>query len=199
MGDGGRVALETQLREQEETIRRLNQKVQDTQRQLTAQDQEIVALRSGRSKNSASFASHTEDANPTPEVDVAWGSVTAVSIHKLTSAITGVSTGRPVASIVIQPVDRQNEIVKVAGELSVRVSMVDTNNSGADTTLATKAYTITDSRRLWSRGLISSGFHVELPLSTAHGDLRGQEVLVTAQLSLGTDRQYSDSMLLTVE
>ena len=197
--DREQVALENQLRLQEDSIRRLTEQVETTKRQLAAQDLELLALRASGTSSGVTLASGTTSRNPTPETEVAWGSVVDISIHELTSGILTSEDGRSIANIVIQPLDQEGEIVKVAGELSVQVIGVE-GNVETGSKLGGQEFSITQSRDLWARGLISSGFHVDIPIdrtATEISDL--DEVRVTATLKLGPDRIYSDTVVIGVD
>ena len=52
---------------------------------------------------------------------------------------------------------------------------------------------MTDTRELWARGLVSTGYHVDLAADAGH--LAGQirKVMVSVVLNLGGDRKYTVS------
>ena len=165
-------------------IRRLNGRLETLQAELKDQDLELQAFREQQSSvagRTVGFAAETR---------AAWGSVTNVRIHALTSSST-LNGGQLETHLVIQPLDDQDEVVKVAGDLTVTVSVVDDNN--AVQRIASEEFSVTDSRSLWTRGLVSTGFHVDVAADAGH--LAGQirRVMVSVVLSLGGDRRYTVS------
>ncbi|MEZ6130099.1 MAG: hypothetical protein R3C59_15550 [Planctomycetaceae bacterium] len=201
--DAQHVAVENQLRAQEADLRRLRSKVTETEQLLADQDQELQALRQNRGERPASVfseAGQTTVVSAAAEVQVAWGSVTSLRIHELTSGLTpAVDDAEREMNVVLQPLDEDSELVKVAGDLEVHVSAVQDN--GQTVELASRSYSITDSRRLWTRGLVSSGFHVQLPIPAA--DIQkiasDGQILVAATLRLGPERSFSTSTLLSAK
>lgn len=196
------LALERQMRDREATIRSLEQQLTHSEKLLADQDQELVALRDNQQDSAAGPvrpASSGTAVASTEETQVAWGSVKSLRIHTLTSGLMPASgqDGRRM-NVVLQPLDDDGELVKVAGQLQIYLATVQPD--GKTVPLAEKNYSLTDSRRLWSRGLVSSGFHAQLPISaedwqTAAGT---DQLLVTATLQLGPDRVFKTSELLPV-
>ena len=99
--NGDKVAVESELRNKEATIRHLEKRVTESERMLADQDREIETLRS-------TTVGHTKAAKPgkdspitfsnvssTTETSTAWGSVTSVRIHTLTSGIVKDPDGEP--------------------------------------------------------------------------------------------------------
>ena len=168
-------------------IRRLNGRVEALQVELKDQDLELQALREQQN----SLAGRT--VGFAAESHAAWGSVTKVRIHALTSSVE-LNGGHLATHLVIQPVDDQDEVVKIAGDLTVTVSVVDEDN--AVQRIASEEFSVTESRSLWTRGLVSTGFHVDVSADAGH--LAGQirRVMVSVVLSLGGDRRYTVSEFL---
>ena len=133
------------------------------------------------------------------QTQVAWGSVESLKIHTLTSGLMPASgQNSRLMNVVLQPLDDEGELVKVAGQLQVHVAAVQPD--GKTIALASENYSITESRRLWSRGLVSSGFYVQLRISAEdwQKSTGSNQLLVTATLELGRDRIYKTSQLLPV-
>lgn len=177
-------ALQSQLRMRDAEIRRLNGRVQTLQAELKDQDLELQALRekqnSGTSRT-VGFAAETQ---------AAWGSVTDVQLHALTSS-SKLDGNRLLTHLVIQPLDDQKEVVKVAGDLTVTLSIVDMDN--AVRRIASQDFSMTDSRELWTRGLVSTGYHVDLTADAGHVAGQIRKVMVSVVLNLGGDRKYTVS------
>jgi hypothetical protein len=201
--NGDKVAVETELRHKEATIRSLENRVAESEKLLADQDHEIETLRTtvtakpGR-KTGSGFAT----VSSAVESQAAWGSVASVRIHKLTCGIVKDADGNSRSlNVVLQPLDDDNELVKVAAELKVTASIIAAD--GSTTPLVTKSFDLTESRRLWSRGLVSSGFHIQLPLAAIDAaTLQSDEVtklLVHATMELSPDRVYSTTELLAIE
>lgn len=177
-------ALQSQLRMRDAEIRRLNGRVETLQAELKDQDQELQARR--EQQNSAT----SRTVGFSAETQAAWGSVTDVQLHALTSS-SKLEGNRLVTHLVLQPLDDQKEVVKVAGELTVTLSVIDTDN--AVRRITSQEYSMTDTRELWARGLVSTGYHVDLAADAGH--LAGQirKVMVSVVLNLGGDRKYTVS------
>lgn len=195
-------ALERQMREREGKIRNLEQQLANSEKLLADQDQELAALRDSSARDASDSihaVSHAKVVSGPEETQVAWGSVDSLKIHTLTSGLMPASTqpGR-LMNVVLQPLDDEGELVKVAGQLQVHVAAVQPD--GRTVVLASEDYSITDSRRLWSRGLVSSGFHVQLniPAEDWQQLTDTDQLLVTATLKLGGDRIFKTSELLPV-
>ena len=194
-----RLALEKQLRKKEAQVRDLTSRLNETEQLLADQDKELSAIRN-RKPSSVSLASASNQGGPVaPEVSAAFGSVVDLRIHELTSGIVDPEAAEPVLNLVVQPLDSEGELVKVAGELTVRVSSA--SDVGAPRQLVSKKFSVTDSRRLWTRGLVASGFSIQSPLpaeqltATMHSE-NGQ-VIAEVTLDLGLDRQYTASLSVT--
>lgn len=195
-------ALERQMREREATIRNLEQRLANNEKLLADQDQELAALRNRSSQaadNSIHSVSSARDVASAEETQVAWGSVDSLKIHTLTSGLMPASgqSGR-LMNVVLQPLDDEGELVKVAGKLQVHIAAVQAD--GKTVALAGEDYSITDSRRLWNRGLVSSGFHVQLEILAEDWQqlTDTDQLLVTATLELAADRIFRTSELLPV-
>ena len=192
-GEHERIVLEKKLRSQESRIRDLEQEARRTEQLLADQDKELAAARSPHTAN------RTPDGNiktisATTESAAAWGSVTAVAIHRLTSGLVSDSE-RTEINVVIQPLDDDGELVKVAGQLKVTAAVV--NSDGAPTVVAVREITMTESRKLWTRTLVSSGFHVQLTASDAIQP--DTNVVLSAVLSLGQGRTFSTSEVIQTQ
>ena len=120
--------------------------------------------------------------------------MTAVAIHRLTSGLVSDSE-RTEINVVIQPLDDDGELVKVAGQLKVTAAVV--NSDGAPTVVAVREITMTESRKLWTRTLVSSGFHVQLTASDAIQP--DTNVVLSAVLSLGQGRTFSTSEVIQTQ
>lgn len=167
---------------------------------LADQDRELAAARNQRSRSSSGNivqAGKVSVVSQSVEQQVAWGSVSSLELHKLTSGLTGQSeSGEVQLNLVLQPLDGDGELVKVAGELTVNAAAI--GDDGVTRDLVTRDYSITKSRELWTRGFVSTGFHVTVALPGEALALvkKAENVLVTASLKLGPDRVYTVSELL---
>ena len=203
---GRQEALEVQLREHESTIRDLQSQITKAERTLAEQDQELVVERNRASlksapasPNDAFLSSGVTQAAFTPEVEAAWGSVASIRIHRLTSGIMPADreSGRTL-NVVVQSLDRDGELVKTAGGLTLTVSIVAAD--GTTQQIADNSYSITECRRLWTRSFVAPGFHMQIPLDTESNTVLSEndKILITATLDLGHNRNFSTSQLLDV-
>lgn len=197
--DSQHATLESQLRKHEATIRELQSEVARTEELLAHQDLELAAARrsaSGSVPGNFIAAGKASTVGFATEPVVAWGSVESLQLHQLTSGLLrSPDSGETELSLIWQPLDQDREVVKVAGELEVSAATVTAD--GVTEEVASRKYSITDSRLLWSRGLVSAGFHVTLPIpppppTTDH-------ILVSAKLNLGPDRQYDATGVIGVD
>lgn len=167
---------------------------------LADQDRELAAARNQRSRPGSGNivqAGKVSVVSQSVEQQVAWGSVSSLELHKLTSGLTRqVETDEVHLNLVLQPLDGDGELVKVAGELTVTAAAI--GGDGVTRDLITRDYSITKSRELWIRGFVSTGFHVTVVLPGEALALvnKAEDVLVTASLKLGPDRIYRVSELL---
>lgn len=200
---GSYAKLEQQLRRQESEIRSLQTELAETEQNLRDQDQQLAAHRmqpSSKEVNSrfamVSDSKVSDTTNILPEeVAIDWGSVQAIRIQKLVSGIRQSPDGR-IVHVVIQPLDEDGELRKVAGQLSVSVQKADSpTNAGL---LAEKSWSITESRSLWTKGFVSSGFHAQLPLPESVSTPKGTQLIVRATLNLGRGRTFEVTETLKV-
>lgn len=183
-------AIEVESRNQSQTIRELESKVTEAERLLAQQDRELKALRDNKSNDIVTISA-TRPHAVADEMLANWGGVSAVEIHRLTSGLSAVGVP-PAMHVVLQPVDSDREVIKVAGEITVTASLVDAE--GVPQTVGSLELSITDSRKAWNSGLVSSGFSIDLPLKQEVWDAvknNGRQVVVTASLDLGPSRTYS--------
>lgn len=192
-------ALESQLRDHEATIRELQADVEQAETLLAEQDRELRVARTSATKSRSGniIAAGKTSAVPfASEAELAWGSVRSLQLHQLTSGLLpSAEKGGSELNLIWQPLDEDGEVVKVAGDLEVHASTVGAD--GVTQEIATREYSITDSRLLWSRGLVSSGFHVTLPIPTP--PTTTDHVLVSAVLNLGPDRNYKASAVIRMD
>ena len=182
---------EAVLRRNELTIRNLQRELDFANEQLRDQERELLALKREPKDPRFRAASSVRAA----ETMVAWGIVSALRLHKLTSGILNTPGGGHELHAVLQPVDGNGEVVKVAGELRLGVQ-----HPGHTRMLAELNITPLESRHLWSTGLIARGFYVQIPFeSEVAADLMpGDRVIVSATLDLGDGRRFETTELLTV-
>ena len=89
--------MEATLRQREDQIRQLEREVADANEKLQTQDRQLAVLRSRGQANRRSELTRAGGAvagSVPEEVELAWGSVQALSIHALTSGIVH-ETGQP--------------------------------------------------------------------------------------------------------
>jgi len=189
-GLSARHRLEASLRENEASIRDLQQELASAQQQLRDQEDELGALK--QPKGDSQF--HTASSGRALETEIAWGAVDKIRIHSLTSGILR-ADNQLTMNIVVQPLDRDGEVVKVAGELLVQVQQ-----PGQAALLAESSVSSLESRSAWSNGIIARGFQIEVPLpDSASVTLPpDSKVLVTATLKLNAERSYQATELLQV-
>ena len=183
--------LEAGLRESEISIRQLELELETAKQQLHDQEAELQALKTIESP----FHSASSSSSKMPEAAVAWGAVNQLRIHSLTSGILRADDGGLTVNLIVQPLDRDGEVVKVAGELSIQLQ-----RPGKTTLLTQTTVTPLESRSVWTNGMIARGFQVELPLpNAADASLEPDDkVLATATLHLGYDRQFEAAQLIRV-
>ncbi len=183
----GRERLEASLRRHEASIRDLTQQLSDQQQLLCDQENELQVLQ--QPWIASPFHSTTSSRNL--ESVVAWGSVHQLRIHSLASGVLRSSDDELTLNAVIQPIDRDREVIKVAGELTIEV-----RRPGDASLLAEKHMTSLESRSAWNNGMIARGFQVAIPLDP-HLQLNNR-VLVTATLNLDGDRSFEATRLIRV-
>ena len=187
----GRNQLESSLRQHEARMRNLEEQLAAAKNQLRDQEDELLVLR----QPAATSVFQTTSSSRMPETAVAWGSVRKLRIHSLASGILRSVDNKIAVNIIIQPLDHDGEVVKVAGELSVRVQL-----PGETSLLTEVTVSSLESRSAWSNGFVARGFLVQIPLkSKTAADLNpDSEILVTASLDLGGDRRFKATRLLFV-
>ncbi len=184
----GQHQLEANLRQSEASIRDLQHQLADSKQLLRDQEDELLALR--QSTDEPPF--HTTSSSRTLETAVAWGAVEKLRIHSFASGILRTGDGQLAVNVIVQPLDRDGEIVKVAGELTIQLQQ-----PGETTLLAETTITSLESRRAWTNGMIGRGFQIKLPLAGESLE-SGSQVLVTATLNLTPDRQFKATRLMPV-
>ncbi|MCH2200540.1 MAG: hypothetical protein MK102_01110 [Fuerstiella sp.] len=188
----GQERLESILRQREASLRDLGQQLEAARKKLQDQEDELQALHQLKGESEFQMASSPR----TLETAVAWGAVRELRIHSLTSGLVG-SDNEQRVSITVQPLDRDGDVVKIAGELSVRLQL-----PGETSILAEAELTSLESRSAWNRGLLARGFRVEIPLkntSPSFASLKpGSEIIVSATLNVDDDRRFSATHLLRV-
>jgi outer membrane murein-binding lipoprotein Lpp len=182
--------LEASLRKSEANIRQLEQKLTVAERQLQDQESELQVLR--ESPEGSPF--HHVSSARSLEAEVAWGSVQEIRVHSLASGVLKTADGVTM-NAVIQPLDGDGEVLKVAGELTIKVQ-----NPGETSLLGEVSQTALESRSAWSNGIVARGFQfqIELPQEAAEKLQPNDEVLVTAILRLNESREFKATQLLRV-
>lgn len=214
--DSRQTVVEQQLRAQEDRIRELDQQLADARQKLTDQDLELSVLRDRPSGSSISLASNSQSFD-TVEERVAWGRVTSVQIHELTCGLVPQADGSNVVQLILQPLDDNLDVVKVAGEIEVTATLkrsagskqtvagdTDASTSDGETQRATenvpqdrvasRTIGLTESRDRWASGLVASGFYLTVPLPDEFvADKAGQTIELSAKIDLGGGRTYRDN------
>jgi uncharacterized coiled-coil protein SlyX len=207
--------VEQQLRAQEDRIRELDQQLADARQKLTDQDLELSALRDRPSGSSISLASNSQSFD-TVEERVAWGRVTSVQIHELTCGVVPQADGANAVQLILQPLDDNLDVVKVAGEIEVTATLkqsahskqtvagdTDASTPDSETQRATDHLTqdlvtsrtigLTERRDRWARGLVASGCYLTVPLpDEVVADKARQTIELSAKIDLGGGRTYRD-------
>ena len=184
-------SLEQESRQQSQLIRQLENQIEQTESLLAQQDREIQSLREQEASGVVTVAAKGVSQSAAHEVVASWGSVSSLKIHQLTSGLSP-DVSNPFIQIVLQPLDQDNELVKVAGKIRISASLISAD--GSPQAAGTHSLSITDSRKAWTRGLVSSGFHVQMPVDAdvwTAVKQQNRQLLVTATLDLGADRIYT--------
>lgn len=181
--------LESSLRQSESSIRRLERELSSARQQLHDQENELQALK----EEAGGPGMHTASSSRPLETEVAWGAVDRLRIHQLASGILSESDGRLTLNLTIQPLDEDGEVVKVSGELLIRVQQ-----PGEPELLSERTLTPLESRDAWASGIVARGYQLEVPLpeNLSGVDDPNAQLLVTAQLSLGRDRKFKTTQLI---
>lgn len=196
--DRERVALESELRGQESRIRDLEKSLSESNTLIKDQDAELTALRNARTPGTNKPGSGTTTARlvsaSTPaERLAAWGSVRGIQIHRLTSGVVpSEDTESSTINVVIQPVDEDGDLVKVAGKLRVTANLKQNGETGRQ--IAAIEYDLTECRRIWNQGLVSSGLHATL--RTTEPISSDTAIQVNATLNLGADRSFKTTEVI---
>jgi len=192
--------VEAESRRQSQRITELENRLAESERLLADQDRELQALRSRPSDGVVQVGFVGDQQSPgsegmAPEVMADWAGVSGLRIHRLTS---GLNRDRTAFHLVLQPLDSDQELRKVAGRIEVSVTLLEPGQPPVG--LATHSLSLTDSRRAWVRGLVSSGFQLDVPLDKSQWPARvdNARLAVAASLDLGTDRVYSASEIFDV-
>ena len=194
--DRERVALESELRSRESRIRELEKNLAESDSLIKDQDAELTALRNAENpENGIATVNFVSAATPAESL-AAWGSVRGIQIHRLTSGIVPAEgTDSSTINVVIQPVDEDGDLVKVAGQLRVTANLSQNGESGRQ--IAAIEYDLTGCRRIWNQGLVSSGLHATLrstePISS------DAAIEITAVLNLGADRSFKTTEVLEMQ
>ena len=183
----GRHRLEASLRRHEARIRDLKQQLSDQQELLRDQENELQVLK--QPVADSPFQSTTSSRSL--ESNVAWGAVHQLRIHALASGVLRSSEDQLTLNAIIQPIDRDREVIKVAGNLAIEVQ-----RPGDTSFLAEKHMTPLESRSAWNNGVIARGFQVAVPLDP-QSELNDR-VLVTATLKLDGGRSFEATRLVRV-
>lgn len=184
----GQQQLESSLRQSQASVRDLKQQLALANQLLNDQEAELQALK--QTPKDSPF--HSASSTRALETDIAWGAVEQLRVHTLASGILRGDEGVLTALIVVQPLDDEGEVVKVAGELSIRLQQ-----PGATTLLEEESLNMLESRRVWTNGIVARGFQVRMSLDGQTLEA-GDKVLVTATLNLGTDRAFTATELLPI-
>lgn len=181
--------LESSLRQSETSIRRLERELASARQKLHDQESELQVLK----ETSEDSGFHTASSSRSLEAGVAWGAVDRLRIHPLASGVLTTADDTQALSLAIQPLDSSNEVVKVAGELQIRVQ-----RPGEPELLNDLVLSSLESRDAWSAGIVARGFQVELPLPSDLNDIAepGSQLLVTATLDLGHERRFTATQLI---
>lgn len=183
--------IEAGLRKSEASIRHLEQKLAIAESQLLDQESELQVLRD--TPDEAPF--HRASSSRALEAEVAWGSVKQIRVHALASGVLRLESGGLKVNAVIQPLDSDGEVLKVAGDLDIKVQI-----PGETAFLAEIVHTALESRNAWSNGIVARGFQfqIELPQEAAEQLQPDAEVLVTANLRLDETREFKATQLMRV-
>ncbi len=184
----GQQQLESSLRQSQASVRDLKQQLAKANQLLNDQEAELQALK--QSPEDSPF--HSASSTRVLETDIAWGAVEQLRFPTLARGILREDDGTLTAHLVVQPLDQDGEVVKVAGELSIRLQQ-----PGATTLLKEESLTMLECRRAWTTGIVARGFQIRMSLNEKTLET-GDQVLVTATLNLGNDREFTATDLLSI-
>ena len=188
--------MESELRRKEGQVRELEKNLAESERLIRDQDAELTVLRDAKQSGDGVTAVSFSPASLSAERLVAWGSVTGIQIHRLTSGVVPTdNSAKPNINVIVQPVDEDGDLVKIAGQLRVSAQLMENGEPGRQ--VAAIEYSLTDSRRLWTQGLVSSGLHATLQ-STEVIPPQSQ-LQISATLDLSDDRSFTASELIDVQ
>lgn len=178
-------ALQQESRRQQNHIRTLEDRLQDSEEQLVSQDLELQTLRDNQSAPAIRGVSLSRNSGSAVEQASLWASVRSVRIHRLTSGLYEFEGERRLR-IVVQPLDSDGEVIKVPGALKIQVSLPDGE-------VVTEQWSLTESRSLWQWNLVASGFALEIPMAETAAEVQAR---VTFRLAKEREFQAEASISL---
>ncbi|MBM79958.1 MAG: hypothetical protein CMJ78_05115 [Planctomycetaceae bacterium] len=186
--------LEAQMREYEARVASLESELKDSQADLLAVRKESESLRSQLSVDGKTAALLPEQAQLLTKVS-------GIRFHKLLTAAqdTDDQPGDDTVNAVLMPVDDDSETLKLPGVIQIKAYDF-TQRSPSDNTTAPKEigsweYTLDESRKLWNKGFLASGYHFKLKWREPP---TGNELLMHARLTTTDGRRFDTTKLLRV-
>ncbi|MCA9079746.1 MAG: hypothetical protein KDA58_04270 [Planctomycetaceae bacterium] len=180
-GRGNLDLLESQLREQESLLRHARSEVTELQSQLAIARREQELLQ-------AQLTSEMPRAGI--ETVQAFAAAQGIKFHSLLTAMQDVDgqPGDDQLHVLLFPHDADGDLVKLSGELEVE--LFDPGHEGGMERIGRWRYSNAESQELWYNGFLSSGFQLDLPLSTLP---RGNKLVVHGRLKTPDGRQFDAS------
>lgn len=177
--------LETQLRQQEDQIFRLQQRLETQQEELAAVEQEAVVLRTQLADRGKAVL--------VKEQSQTLFRVEGVKFHPM---LTGVldRDGKQVLNVVLFPHDADGDVLKLPGALELE--LIDLSRPEADRILAAWRLPEENASKAWQRGPFGSGFTLRQPLPRV-GDT--DKILLHAKLIVRDGREFDATHTIEVE
>lgn len=177
---GGLGALQTELRQREDQISRLDRELSDAKKELDIAKREKETLRT-------QLASNVSDKLLPEQSDLIFRADGLKFSEYLTSGVD--RDGKPgdeLVSVLLTPHDASGDALRLPGELKIEIR--DLNNPDGSQLLGRWTWNQQNIMEQWHNGFLSSGYHLELPLKDVP---RHADVTLHAQLTTPDGRQFS--------
>ena len=172
----GTESLEAELRGREDQIRHLENRLAEAERSGQALSVEAQNLRQ-----------RLVEPNSAPRQEQLAAGL-AVEKLEFSSLLTGFTDDGKVHAV-IRPVDQDGDLVKLPGQLEVRLVNLSFDDAAASD-LGSWSWGTEESRELWSSAAIGSGYVVDLPVDRVPADA---ELVLHARFVPADGRQFKAS------
>lgn len=179
--------LESRLRDREDEVHQLQGELDRTRTDLLAARREVSRLQSGLTS--------VTSLNDPAETIHAVARATGIRINRLQSGglDQDEQAGDELLHAVIEPVDGNGQVLAVPGELTLEVT--DPARPRGERELARVHYSRDRAEKRWHNGLLSTGYHVQLPWEHPPA---GETVVVHARLTTPDGRSFSSTETVRV-